>query len=87
MNEAGGRRLIERDREQTALDAALCAAARGRGSAVVVERPSGIGITALLETAAQTFAQWADVLMLLVSPALSRLVRQARSSSPTGSGS
>ena len=48
----------------TFLDEACSAAAWGGGSVVVVDGPSGIGITALLEIAAQRFAVSADVVQV-----------------------
>lgn len=63
--ESSGRvHLLERDREVAALRAALGLAASGRGSMVVVDGPSGIGITALLDSVARAFANAADVVVV-----------------------
>jgi MoxR-like ATPase len=43
--------LLEREAEVGRVDAALAAAREGRGRALLVEGPAGIGKTALLETA------------------------------------
>src|ERR1700677_2789292 len=44
----GGRMLLERDRELERIGRCLSQARQGRGGAVVVEGPAGIGKTALL---------------------------------------
>ena len=45
--------ILERDREQAAMSAALAAVEAGSGALVLVEGPAGIGKTTLLRTACQ----------------------------------
>lgn len=53
MQAAGRRRLLERESELAQLDAALAAAAGGRGQLVVVEAAAGLGKTRLLDAAVE----------------------------------